>query len=83
MNVYMRRAARLYVFKRVSRVPNGLIFSVHSLYLVWGQVFLPPWYLPQREKALEANGSMLPVQPASRGHIFMAHRVQRAQPLLS
>lgn len=43
MNVYMRRTARLYEFERTSRVPNGAIFFVHSLHLVRGQMFLPPW----------------------------------------
>lgn len=71
MNVYMRRAARLYVFKHTSIVPKGLIFFCSFPLSSAGTGFLTAVVLPHTERALETNGSMLSVQPASRGaHLF-------------
>lgn len=73
MNVYMRRAARLYVFKRTSRVPNGLIFFCSE------QVFLPQWHCHTEGKPWRRMGACCLCSRQAKGHIVTAHRVQRAQ----
>lgn len=71
MNVYMRRTARLYEFKRTSRVPNGPIFFCSFPPSSAETDVLTAVALSHREAAVETDGSLLPVQTASReAHLY-------------
>lgn len=71
MNVYMRRTARLYEFERTSRVPNGPIFFCSFPPSSAETDVLTAVALSHREAAVETDGSLLPVQTASReAHLY-------------